>query len=218
MIVHLTNGSFFNSWWMKQTGCSAVSFNEAMMSGPVSGNPFDDEFISLRAQYHRISKEDYLMNIQPFLDVVNQLNQVDELVLWFGFDAFCQMNLLTIYHVLKQHGYHGVVKTVLFDENEPWEKIFHQQPVNVNWEAMADLYQKVLIERKQVYSNNEIMDCALALYFDLYNDNGRLNQMIRQYPSMNEEELIVLLMEHSKEEGLSDVQALEMIRKIREEK
>ena len=62
------------------------------------------------------------------------------------------------------------------------------------------------------------MDHAIALYLDLYNDNGRLNQMIRQYPSMNEEELIVLLMEHSKEEGLSDVQALEMIRKIREEK
>jgi hypothetical protein len=156
--------------------------------------------------------------MKSFFDVINQLNQVDELVLWFGVDAFCQINLLTIYQVLKQHNYQGVVKTVLFDENELWDKILHQKPLETKWETMSDLYQKVLVERKSVECDDEIMNRAIQLYLDLHDSNGRLNQLIRQYPSMSESELVEMLMEHSKKEGLSDVQALEMIRKVREVK
>ena len=63
-----------------------------------------------------------------------------------------------------------------------------------------------------------MMKRAIQLYLDQHDENGRLNQLIRQYPLMSETELIQVLMEHSKEEGLSDVQALEMIRKVRKVK
>ena len=218
MIVHVTNGVYFNTWLMKKTGIQSIPFNEAMMTGSVMECPFDEAFICHRAMVHRVLKEDYMNNMKPFLDVINQLNQVDELILWFGIDAFCQMNLLTIYQVLKQHNYQGVVKTVLFDENEPWDKILHQRPLETKWETMSDLYQKVLVERKPVECDDEIMNRAIRLYLDLHDSNGRLNQLIRQYPSMSENELVEMLMEHSKKEGLSDVQALEMIRKVREVK
>lgn len=218
MIVHITNGTYFNTWLIKKTGIQSIPFNEAMMTGSVTECPFDEAFICHRAMVHHVLKEDYMNNMKPFLDVIKQLNQVDELVLWFGVDAFCQMNLLTIYQVLKQYNYQGVVRTVLFDENEPWDKILHQKPLETKWETMSDLYQKVLVERKSVECDDEIMDCAIQLYLDLHDSNGRLNQLIRQYPSMSESELVEMLMEHSKKEGLSDVQALEMIRKVREAK
>ena len=218
MIVHITNGIYFNAWLMKKTGIQSIPFNEAMMSGSATEGPFDEEFICHRAGVHHISKEDYRINMKSFFDVINQLYQVDELVLWFGVDAFCQMNLLTIYQVLKQHNYQGVVKTVLFDENEPWDRILYQKSVKTNWETMTDLYHKVLVERKSSECDDAMMKRAIQLYLDLHDENGRLNQLIRQYPLMSETELIQVLMEHSKEEGLSDVQALEMIRNVRKVK
>ncbi|MBR5207919.1 MAG: hypothetical protein IKV65_05395, partial [Erysipelotrichaceae bacterium] len=99
-----------------------------------------------------------------------------------------------------------------------WDKILHQRPLETKWETMYDLYQKVLVERKSVECDDEIMNRAIQLYLDLHDSNGRLNQLIRQYPSISESELVEMLMEHSKKEGLSDVQALEMIRKVREAK
>lgn len=218
MAVQITNGAFFNDWLMKKTGFQCVSFNEAMMSGPVFECVFDDVFVCQRAQYHHVSKENYLNAMKPFLDVMDHLEQVDELVLWFGTDAFCQMNLLTIYHLLKKNNYKGVVKTVLFDENEPWDATLSQKPQVTNWEAMSDLYQKVLVEKKSVHCDDEIMNHAIELYLDLIDENGRLNRWIRQYSVMDEMELVKMLMGVSKEEGLSDVQALEMIRKVRETK
>ena len=154
MIVHITNGSFFNDWLIKKTGFQCVSFNEAMMSGPVSERVFNESFVCQRAGYHHVSKEDYLNHMKPFSDVINHLDQVDELVLWFGMDAFCQMNLLTIYHLLKINNYKGIVKTVLFDENEPWDTVLSQKPLVTNWEVMSDLYQKVLVEKKSVQSHD----------------------------------------------------------------
>ncbi len=218
MIAHVTNGAYFNAWLMRETEIQSIPFNEAMMNGSVTECPFDEEFICHRAKVHHISKEDYMSNMKPFLDMINQLNQIDELILWFGVDAFCQMNLLTIYQVLRQCNYQGAVKIVLFDENDSWDKILHQKPLETTWETMSDLYQKVLVERKSVECDDEIMNHAIHLYLDLHDPNGRLNQLIRQYPTMSETELVKVLMEHSKEEGLSDVQALEMIRKVREMK
>ena len=63
---------------------------------------------------------------------------------------------------------------------------------------------------------DEIMNQAIVRYLDLHDERGRLMRMIQDYPELSEKELLKLLMEHSKEEGLGDVQALEMIRKVRD--
>lgn len=218
MKVHITNGVYFNEWLMKQTGYSSIPFNEAMMSGTVTGNPFDEEFIKHRAECHHVSCEEYCKTMGPFLELLNHVHQMDEIILWFGHDAFCQMNILTILKTLELFNYQGIVKTIIFDEHEDWNLVLDQRPVLLNWRELTLLYEPVLIRREFIVCDNEIMNHAIALYLDLHNEHGRLMQMIGRNSEMSEMDLVRMLMEHSKEEGLSDVQALEMIRKVRTKK
>ena len=107
--IHITNGEIFNHWIKSQMNETFIPFNEAMMSYSTEGHLFDEFFCQHRAYCHGISVDVYTQKIKPFLDVVENLDEIDELVLWFGQDAFCQMNLLTILSVLEDRNYTGLV-------------------------------------------------------------------------------------------------------------
>lgn len=214
--IHITNGEIFNHWIKSQMNETFIPFNEAMMSYSTEGHLFDEFFCQHRAYCHGISVDVYTQKIKPFLDVVENLDEIDELVLWFGQDAFCQMNLLTILSVLEDRNYTGLVQTVLFDENKDWKEVLHLQRRQRNISGSTSLFQKVLIEHHRVICDDEIMDHGIELYLDYLSDAGKLTKMIHHHPEMSEDELIVLLLKESEEYGLSDVQAKDLIRKVRD--
>ena len=214
--MNITNGQCFNDWFVKTAGKSAIAFNEAMCSGTIQGKPMDETFIAHRAQVHHVSVSEYREKCADLIKAMDHLDEVDEITLWFGNDMFCQMNLLTLLSMLEERGFQKTVQTVIFDENAPWDEALTQTPKRLELSGYAALYQKVLVERECVSCEDEVMKRAIELYFDVQDENGRLMQLIKKNRTLSEKELLLLVLEQSKEEGLGDTQILEMIRKVRE--
>ncbi|CAH0305611.1 hypothetical protein SRABI133_04728 [Peribacillus simplex] len=92
-------------------------FNEAMCVNTTTKNIFNEEFIKTRAIGHHELVENYIDKvINPLKNLFNK--DYECIVLWFGEDMFCQMNLLTILAYLEQADYSGRVFLNSFSEDE----------------------------------------------------------------------------------------------------
>ena len=80
-------------------------FNEAM--GVIKTSPiviFNTNFIRTRAEGHQATELSYINTvINPLEEFFKQ--KYDAIVLWFGEDVFCQMNLRTILAYLERSNY-----------------------------------------------------------------------------------------------------------------
>ena len=70
-------------------------------------NIFDD-FIVTRSQVHQVTLEQYSeITLKPLKSLFNV--KYSDLILWFNYDMFCQINLLTILAWLDQSGFNNTV-------------------------------------------------------------------------------------------------------------
>ncbi len=213
--VHITNCEAFNAWLSKQINGTTIPFCEAMLMPDIKGKLFSSEFMKHRSGIHHVSLQQYLEKIRPFLKIVDELNEEDELILWFGTDAFCQMNLLAVLEYLIQKKCSAHVQTVLFDENQPWQLSLDTKRKELNLDEYKGLYDAVLVHHQKAVCADDIMNHGIELFLDLLNDDGRVMRLIRNSLHLNENELMKLVMDETKQEGLSDVQALYMIERAK---
>ena len=72
-----------------------ASFNEAMCTHATSYPIFDEAFQELRAKGHQSTSDQYqeivIEHLRPLFE-----KSFAAIVLWFGEDVFCQLNLLTL--------------------------------------------------------------------------------------------------------------------------
>lgn len=119
-VLHILNGQVMYQEFKQNRlmGDSDYSpFNEAMCVNPTTEQIFDTEFIKIRSLGHRVSVEGYIDKvIVPLANFFNK--DYNCIVLWFGEDMFCQMNLLTILSYLEQSDYKGKVFLNSFREDE----------------------------------------------------------------------------------------------------
>jgi AraC-like DNA-binding protein len=110
--LHILNGlcmleSFQQNSLMNETAVY-VPFNEAMCWGETDETIFSPEFIQTRARSLKSTEEEYKkIVIEPLKLLFDE--QFDIIVLWFGDDVFCQMNLITILAYLEQIQFDGDV-------------------------------------------------------------------------------------------------------------
>ncbi len=213
--IHITNGEAFNAWFVQQNSETSIPFCEAMLMPDIKGELFSSEFMEHRSGIHHVSLQRYLEKIRPFLTIVDELNEEDELVLWFGTDAFCQMNLLTVLEFLIQKKCSAKIQTVLFDENQPWHLSLDAKRNELNLHKYKGLYETVLVHHQKAVCEDDTMNQGIELFLDLINDDGRIMTLIRNSLHLNENELMKLVMSETEKEGLSDVQALYMIERAK---
>lgn len=91
-------------------------FNEAMCVNPATTQVFDEDFIKTRAEGHNSSVESYTKGNRSIKKTFTK--EYKCIVLWFGEDMFCQMNLLTLLSYLEQSCYEGKVYLNSFREDE----------------------------------------------------------------------------------------------------
>mgnify|MGYP004661040103 FL=1 len=93
-----------------------VPFNEAMIQGTYKAVLFSDEFIKERSIVHKVTEEQYRENMSGFLHFLDNLNDYDEIVLWFGNEPFCRCNRDTVLKILNKYKYNGNVLLHIVDE------------------------------------------------------------------------------------------------------
>ena len=194
---------------------NGAPMRETMIAGPSNSEVFSPAFIKARAAYHNESEAEYAEKVIGALPQKDKLLS-EELTLVFGFEAFCQMNLLTILAYLAQLGRELPVTIKLIDEfknNQELRSFAFSAFQNANLG-----YQTLLIEKKAFKSDPLLwpeMKKAAALYLTLQEEQNEITDIIDENAALSENALVRLLLTWDKDYGLSDELFLDLIRKRR---
>ena len=204
--LNITNGEYFNKYFIATFGGEAVPFCEAMMDGETVSEIYSDEFITLRSAAVHVSETEYRAKMYVY-DALNQ-NAYASVCLWFGKDTFCQMNLLTLLAYLEQIEYRGKL-TLNYINDETFE--VEESGIDVELGRYRQLYEDILISNRIPSEFGVLHARAIELYFDYHSADGMLANLIRKNAAKDKTELICLLLNESVEYGLSDLQAEKLI-------
>ena len=185
-------------------------FNEAMCANATTKQVFDKDFINTRASGHHESVENYIKNV---IDRLKKLfnKEYNGIVLWFGEDMFCQMNLLTILAYLEQSGYDGKVFLNSFREDE-----FKVSQTELKLGNYFSVYEDVLVNHKK--PSNELLPVmyqAIDIYLDMLKENNAVVRYISKNKDLPTSELINRLFDLFPTIGYGDSQYIELINKTR---
>jgi len=215
-VVHVLNGScmlqtFRSNQWMKEDS-TYIAFNEAMCWGRGHQDLFGHEFIQERIKYLKSDqatyKERVIEELKPLLK-----GDYDHIVLWFGTDMFCQMNLLTLLAYLDVKDYKGHVFVSLLDEIKDE---YLNGALEVEVKGYYSIYKQVIVEqRKPTGKLDPLLYQAVESYLTYSQVDSPINTYIRKHIDMDENHLIANLLEAFKEYGLGDYQYQLMIRKVK---
>lgn len=183
-----------------------VPFNEAMCVNKVSTPIFDESFVQLRAEGHGDTIKNYnSMVIEP-MKILSAKNY-NCIVLWFGEDMFCQMNLLTILAYLEQLDYRDRVILYSFDEED-----YVVSQMDIVLGTYYSTYVDMLINHQKP-SNNvfPVMDRAIDLMLEMQLSDNRVTRYISEHKDVSTDELLQQLFVEFREVGYGDVQYLKLM-------
>lgn len=212
-VLHILNGQvmyeeFKNNKLMGDS--DYAPFNEAMCVNATTDQIFDKEFLDIRAAGHHEPVEGYIEKvIAPLANLFNK--EYECIVLWFGEDMFCQMNLLTILSYLEQSGYEGKVFLNSFREDE-----FKVNQTELKLGHYYSVYKEVLVNHTK--PSNElipVMYQAINIYLDMLKEDSAVVKYINKNKDLSTKELIKRLFELFPTVGYGDLQYIELINKIR---
>jgi hypothetical protein len=212
-VLHILNGQvmyeeFKNNQLMRDS--DYAPFNEAMCVNPTTDNVFDKEFITTRATGHRDTTEGYIEKVIGPLDNLFT-KKYKSIVLWFGEDMFCQMNLLSILAYLEQSGYEGNVFLNSFKEDEFF--LSHTEIALGHYET---IYKDVLVNHAKP-SNQlpPLMEQAVNIYLNMLNEDNAIVQYIKKNNDLSTPELVQRLFSQFPTVGYGDSQYIELINRTR---
>ncbi|MBS4196377.1 helix-turn-helix transcriptional regulator [Lederbergia citri] len=187
-----------------------IPFNEAMCVNATTTSIFDHAFIQTRAAGHDESEENYRNKVIKPLSNLFEKNY-NYIVLWFGEDMFCQMNLLTILAYLEQSQYNGKVFLNSFREDE-----FKVSQTELTLGSYYSVYKEVLVNhRKPTNELLPVMYQAIELFLEMQTENNRVIKYISKNKHLPTSELLKRLFEVFPTVGYGDSQYIELIDKTK---
>ncbi|AZN43330.1 helix-turn-helix transcriptional regulator [Paenibacillus albus] len=212
-ILNILNGQmmyeeFYKHQLMEKS--DYVPFNEAMCSNATTVAIFSDEFKAIRAAGHQVSLQDYeritMTPLKPLLQ-----HNYKCIVLWFGDDMFCQMNLLTLLAFLEQEGYEGkvfyhMVKEATYDVEE----------TDLLPEGYNEIYQQVLIHHRLPEAKlMPVMYQGIRLYLESLKEDNEITAYISKHLDKPQSELLQQLFHLFPHYGLGDLQYIKIIEAVK---
>ena len=115
---------------------NCISFNEALCDETVTYPIFDDAFCKLRATELGVSFQEY---VEISVKSLETIKGYERLVLYFGRDMFCMINLIGLLTYLEQIGYKGNIELRLVDE-ETFKSLSNINYIpNLHWKDLKKL-------------------------------------------------------------------------------
>lgn len=215
--LHILNGVCMLNSFQKDDLMSEdavyIPFNEAMCWGESEEKIFSDEFIEKRAYSLKSTPEEYkkivMEPLKPLFD-----EQFNIIVLWFGDDMFCQMNLITILAYLEQIHFDGDVLFCMALEQT--DKVL-EDAIEITIDGYYDIYKTVLCNGKKCdIKLLPVTFQAVNLYLGYRDENSDIIRYIKN--NLNKKDLVGELLTLFSQYGLGDLQYKWMIEEISKEK
>lgn len=224
--INVLNGESLKEYFEKKCNMEAeevVSFNECLADGTLHEDIFSEEFFSVREKFitesYRVSEEAYkeksVKELKPLLK-----KDYDEIILWFDYDMFCQVNMLVVLAYLDFHRFHGrvtinIIHQHFFNCSSP-EEIIEDKIIINSLKDFYSLYFDILIEKnyeavkstkyKAIFELLPWLKDGIALYIKYTTSNSEIKDFISERRNKVRNEILVDLMNNLNKYGLSDTQ------------
>jgi AraC-like DNA-binding protein len=208
--LHILNGlsmlNFFRKNHLINENEVYVPFNEAMCWGETIEEIFSGQFIEKRILSLKSTHEEYeKIVLEPLKPLFNE--KFDIIVLWFGDDMFCQMNLITILAFLQQIHFKG---DVLFCMEEEQTDTMLPDAFEIDIDNYVEIYKTIMCYRKKcTIKLMPVTYQAMNLYLTYREENSDIRRYIKNNFSKND--LIKDLLSLFPQYGLGDLQYKWMI-------
>ena len=121
MKINITAGNHLNSILSnKYPSETFIPFREAMIEGEYHFPPFSDAFLIERANTHHTTVDEYKNHMKDFLTFLSHITEYDEIVMWFGNEPFCLINIDVVLKTLKDRNFTKriILNTVIEETGE----------------------------------------------------------------------------------------------------
>lgn len=206
-ILHILNGScmledFKRNGQIKE-GCTYIPFNEAMCWKEADDVIFSKEFIRKRAASLNSTEEEYthivLHPLKPLFE-----EKFDLIVMWFGDDMFCQINMLTVMGFLEQRGYTGDLLLCVVCESDD-ERL--PEAYEVQLEGSLEKYRDIICKHEM--PKQELLPLTykmVKLYLGYRDENSEISKYIIKNKNKEKQVLVGELLKIFPQYGLGDLQ------------
>ncbi len=186
-----------------------ISFNEAMVDGNVIDNIFSDEFLKERCKTHNISINEYeKITISP----LKNINNYSSVNMYFGFDMFCQINLLTLLAYFDQIKFNPEIRIYICDEVNL--KVI--DTYNTSSHGYYSLFKEIIIKKNYIETNNKYLNDTLNYYFNYINKNKMvIKELLSECSSVDEYDQVCYLINNDTLYGLGDIQWVKWLKALK---
>lgn len=212
MIINITNGEEFNNYISSKEEGLFIPFNEALIDGINLYPLFSLEFIFERCKSLKVSKDLYLSKLDVFLNVLKKINSNDILILWFGKDTFCQINLLGVLTYLESLNISNKIFLNIIDDET---KEILEKETEIKLGSFTNTYKRLFIDNKFIKCELDYINIAIKEYFYLKDKNNDIYKFIESNSSkLNKENLFKQVFLMTRKYGLGDSQIYNLIDNI----
>lgn len=209
MIVNITCGEEFNQYISNIQNGIFIPFNEVLIEGNPLYPLFSIDFIKERCKCHNVSMKLYKSKINLFLDTINSIDKNVDLILWFGKDTFCQINLLGILTYFEQIKCTNRIFLNIIDE-ETNEILENEIPIYLG--TFTDSYKNLFEQNIFLKTNFTYLDNAIKEYVELNNPDNDIYIFIKENRNkLTRKELFNSVFDATRKYGLGDIQVNNMI-------
>ena len=210
--INVTSGEYLNKHLKNKSEGVFIPFNESMIQGTLLYPLFDKNFIKERCLVHYVSDLTYKEKMGEFINIKNNIEEVDLITLWFGKDVFCIVNLLTVLVYLEEVNYRGKVLVNLVDDHT-------NEILEYNIELALGKFKNIYLNlkyRKQIETNICFIDEGIKDYLYITSDNNHVIEYIKEnINKVSEYELLISVIDKTYKYGLTDTYITSMINKIK---
>lgn len=187
-----------------------IPFNEAMCDNESCADIFSPAFNRLRAAGHRVSLAEYEdVTMKPLTCLLDK--QYRCIVLWFGDDMFCQINLLTVLAYLEQISFQGTVYYHMVQE-----LTYDVEETAIDPNNYQEIYLEVLLDHRLPTAKlMPVMDQGIRLYLEYVQDDNSITAYIRDNIDQPQDQLLEHLFLLFPQYGLGDLQYIKMIDNVK---
>lgn len=208
-VFHIVNGEVMYADFKKAGIIEATQiapFNEAMCMHETTIPIFGEAFVHMRAKGHHVSTEDYRKKVMAPLQKILDRN-VSCLVLWFGEDVFCQMNVLTLLAYIEETGFSGDIYLNSFEE-----RVFQVTTENIQLGHFQDIYEQVLMKHeKPTVTTFTVLQRGVEEYLKVQDGDHPIIAYIKEHTEMSDREMLIQLLKGFPTLGYGDVQYVELM-------
>ncbi len=149
--LHITNGDSFTTI-LKDLGIKGeiITWREMLCEGKTTTDVGSESFWRTRFEFlnnsYKVSKDTFInFTLKEYRNLCNQKNQ-EEIVLWFEYDLFCQVNMIAVLNWLKKHRKDAQISLVCSGNEDSTQKMYGLSELNK--EQLNNLYENRTILTK----------------------------------------------------------------------